>query len=111
MNIASSSNILIFGAGFYSWFDVSRAYMRCPNRRLIASQDYNQACQPGNTCQQQIFNVDSSSSVSVYSLSTVGTGNSFSINNNAVIAASTGKNGFANVRPVHTSRLYQINPI
>ncbi|KZV69962.1 glycoside hydrolase family 55 protein [Peniophora sp. CONT] len=79
MNIASSSNILIFGAGFYSWFD-----------------DYNQACQPGNTCQQQIFNVDSSSSVSVYSLSTVGTGNSFSINNNPVIAASTGKNGFAN---------------
>ncbi|KAH9942506.1 beta-1,3-glucanase [Epithele typhae] len=52
--VSSSSNILVFGAGLYSFF-----------------QNYNQNCLATFNCQQQNVNIDSSSSVAIYMLSTV----------------------------------------
>ncbi|KAI0029202.1 exo-beta-1-3-glucanase [Vararia minispora EC-137] len=86
MNVQSSSSILVFGAGFYSFF-----------------QDYQSQCQPALACQILIFNVDSTSSLSAYSVSTVGTTDSFSVSNSAVVSGASVQNGFANVRNYKTS--------
>ncbi|CAK5264005.1 unnamed protein product [Mycena citricolor] len=53
--VSGSSNIFIFGAGFYSFYN-----------------SYSQTCLNSVNCQNQLVNIDSASSVSVYSLSTVG---------------------------------------
>ncbi|KIJ14806.1 glycoside hydrolase family 55 protein [Paxillus involutus ATCC 200175] len=57
MYVQSSSDIILFCAGFYTFF-----------------RNYDQTCLATNTCQTQIFDMDSdsASSVTVYSLSTVG---------------------------------------
>jgi glucan 1,3-beta-glucosidase len=75
--VASSSNILVFGAGHYSFFD-----------------NYSQDCLTGLTCQNQIVNIDSSSTIAIYSLSTVGTTYSLSVNQAGVIPAAKNPNGF-----------------
>ncbi|KIJ60156.1 glycoside hydrolase family 55 protein [Hydnomerulius pinastri MD-312] len=77
MNIQSSQNIILFGAGFYSFF-----------------QNYGQTCLTTNTCQSQIFNIDSTSSVTVYSLSTVGTTYQLSVGQNGVVNQSDNPDGF-----------------
>ncbi|KAJ7777560.1 exo-beta-1,3-glucanase [Mycena maculata] len=77
--IASSSNILVFGAGLYSFYS-----------------DYSQTClSPAVNCQSQILNVDSTSSVFIYSLQTVGTTFQLSVNAAGVINQSANPNGFA----------------
>ncbi|KAG0696777.1 glycoside hydrolase family 55 protein [Suillus ampliporus] len=77
MHIQSSSNIIIFGAGFYSFF-----------------QNYSQDCLNTNTCQAQIFSVDSASSVTAYSVSTIGTTYQLSVSQNGVIHSSDNADGF-----------------
>lgn len=77
MYIQSSSNIIIFGAGFYSFF-----------------QNYSQTCLTTNTCQAQIFNIDSASSVIAYSVSTVATTYQLSVSQNGVIRSSDNDDGF-----------------
>ncbi|KAJ7929194.1 exo-beta-1,3-glucanase [Mycena leptocephala] len=78
LNVAKSSNILIFGAGLYSFFS-----------------NYVQTCLDGQNCQNQIVNIDSTSSVFIYSLATVGTTFSLSINNAGIINQASNPNGFA----------------
>ncbi|KAG1724556.1 glycoside hydrolase family 55 protein [Suillus lakei] len=77
MYIQTSSNIIIFGAGFYSFF-----------------QDYSQNCLTTNTCQVQIFNIDSASNVIAYSVSTVATTYQLSVLQNGVIHSSDNPDGF-----------------
>ncbi|KAI9065088.1 glycoside hydrolase family 55 protein [Trametes sanguinea] len=85
VHIANSQNIIIFGAGLYSFF-----------------QNYGQTCLDSNTCQSQIFDIDTASSVSVYSLSTVGVTWQLSVAEQGVIPASAGPNGFAETATVWT---------
>ncbi|OAX38483.1 glycoside hydrolase family 55 protein [Rhizopogon vinicolor AM-OR11-026] len=77
MYIQSSSDIIIFGAGFYNFF-----------------QDYTQDCLTTNTCQVQVFNIDTESSVTAYSVSTVGITYQLSVSQNGVILSSENRNGF-----------------
>ncbi|KAF9235734.1 hypothetical protein BU15DRAFT_64576 [Melanogaster broomeanus] len=77
MYVQASSDIILFGAGFYSFF-----------------QNYDQTCLATNACQNQIFNVDSASSVTVYSLSTVGVTYQLSVGERGIVSASDNQNGF-----------------
>ncbi|KAG1849256.1 glycoside hydrolase family 55 protein [Suillus subluteus] len=77
MYIQSSNNIIIFGAGFYSFF-----------------QNYSQTCLTTNTCQAQIFNIDSASNVIAYSVSTIATTYQLSVSQNGVIHSSDNADGF-----------------
>ncbi|KAI0062874.1 exo-beta-1,3-glucanase [Artomyces pyxidatus] len=77
-NVQSSNNILVFGAGLYSFF-----------------QNYGTTCQTSGYCQQQIVNVDSGSTASIYSLSSAGSTYQISINGNGVISSNDNVNGFA----------------
>jgi hypothetical protein len=58
-------------------------------------QNYGQTCLSSTSCQQQIVDVDSASSVHIYSLSTVGTTFQISVNGAGVVPASSNLNGFA----------------
>jgi hypothetical protein len=77
MYIQSSNNIIIFGAGFYSFF-----------------QNYNQDCLTTDACQTQIFNIDSTSNVVAYSVSTIATTYQLSVSQNGVIRSSDNADGF-----------------
>ncbi|KAI0748312.1 exo-beta-1,3-glucanase [Daedaleopsis nitida] len=78
VSITGSSDIIIFGAGLYSFFT-----------------NYAQDCLDTSSCQTQIFNIDDTSSVSVYSLSTVGVTSQLSISGKGIIPASVSPDGFA----------------
>jgi glucan 1,3-beta-glucosidase len=74
-----SSDMLVYGAGFYSFFD-----------------NYGQTCLADNTCQTSVVDIDSGSSdISVYNLNTVGTTNLITLNNNNMVAAAENNNTFA----------------
>lgn len=61
LRVLNSQNILIYGAGLYSFF----------NSYSTSCSDY-----PGGTCQSEIFSIEGSTSeLVVYALSTVGTTN------------------------------------
>ncbi|PSR72174.1 hypothetical protein PHLCEN_2v11966 [Hermanssonia centrifuga] len=79
LTVQNAQNILVFGAGFYSFFN-----------------NYNTACQGTQNCQQQILNLDSVSTISIYSLNTVDAISQISVNANAVISGSSNPNGFSN---------------
>ncbi len=68
---------LFIGAGTYSFFT-----------------NYEQTCLTGSNCQSQIFNINSDSSVNLYSLATVGTTNMLSIDGQPIVPASANVNGF-----------------
>ncbi|KAJ7837014.1 exo-beta-1,3-glucanase [Mycena olivaceomarginata] len=79
LSVASSSNILIFGAGLYSFYSA-----------------YDQTtCLTASNCQDQILNIDSTSSVYIYSLQTVGTTFQLSLAQTGVVNQSANPNGFA----------------
>ncbi|KAF8654243.1 hypothetical protein AX16_003764 [Volvariella volvacea WC 439] len=78
LRVINSTDIIVFGAGFYSFFDA-----------------YTQDCIPPATCQSQLVTIDSSSSVSIYSLSTVATTYQISINEVGVVNQASNLNGFA----------------
>ncbi|KAJ7470265.1 exo-beta-1,3-glucanase [Mycena latifolia] len=78
LTVSGSSNILVFGAGLYSFYS-----------------NYDQACVTPATCQNQILNIDSTSSISLYSLQTVGTVYQLSVNQSPVVNQNTNPNGFA----------------
>ncbi|KZT72230.1 glycoside hydrolase family 55 protein [Daedalea quercina L-15889] len=85
--ITNSSNIIIFGAGHYSFF-----------------QAYTQSCDDSNNCQSQIVEVDSSSSnIGIYGLNTVYTTYQLSVDYNAIIDYTSNENGFAQTITVWTS--------
>ncbi|CAL1705010.1 unnamed protein product [Somion occarium] len=74
LNVQNSQNIIVFG--LYSFF-----------------QNFNQACLDSNTCQDQVVNIDSGSTISIYSLSTVGLTHMLSVNSQGIIPASANPNG------------------
>ncbi|KAK7437112.1 hypothetical protein VKT23_018738 [Stygiomarasmius scandens] len=78
VRFAYSNDIIVFGAGLYSFFSAD-------------SQD----CIDTNTCQSQILSVDEGSSVHVYSLSTVGVTMQLSVDGLPIIPRSANVNGFA----------------
>ncbi|KIY43610.1 glycoside hydrolase family 55 protein [Fistulina hepatica ATCC 64428] len=77
--ISSSSNIIIFGAGLYSFYS-----------------NYAQTCLDSVNCQSQIVNVDSASSdIWIYSLSTIAVTDMISVSESGVVSYSGNANGFA----------------
>ncbi|KAH7884063.1 glycoside hydrolase family 55 protein [Phlebopus sp. FC_14] len=75
--VQSSRDIILFGGGFYSFF-----------------QNYTQDCLATFSCQNQIFNIDSDSTIQVYSLSTVGTTYQLSISHRGIVLESDNQDGF-----------------
>ncbi|TBU39254.1 beta-1,3-glucanase [Dichomitus squalens] len=78
LTVTNSQNILVYGAGLYSFF-----------------QNYGQDCLNTFNCQQQIVNVDSSSSIAIYLLSTVASQYQISVNSQGIVPNSANRNGFA----------------
>ncbi|KZP16290.1 glycoside hydrolase family 55 protein [Athelia psychrophila] len=78
INIASSTGIVIFGGGFYNFFD-----------------NYSQTCLTTNTCQNQLVNVDAGSGAQFYGVSTIGATYQLGVAQTGVIHSSDGANGFA----------------
>ncbi|TFK55180.1 glycoside hydrolase family 55 protein [Heliocybe sulcata] len=76
--VQTSSDILVFGAGHYSFYD-----------------NYSQDCLDTSNCQNQIVNIDSGSTISIYSLSTVGTTYEVSVNDRGIVNQDQNINGFA----------------
>ncbi|EGN94233.1 glycoside hydrolase family 55 protein [Serpula lacrymans var. lacrymans S7.3] len=78
MYVQSSSDITLFGAGFYSFYE-----------------NYVQDCLNTTNCQDQIFNMDSASasSMNVYALSTVGVVTELSVADAGVIKAAQNPDG------------------
>ncbi|KAG1736747.1 glycoside hydrolase family 55 protein [Suillus lakei] len=76
--VQSSIDIIVFGAGHYSFF-----------------QNYSTTCEGNTTCQTQMVNVDWTSSVSIYSLTTVGTTYQLSIEGNGIIYFANDSEGFS----------------
>lgn len=98
MNVAKSTDIIIFGAGFYSFFHVSTMDVYTIKRisdRDRVSQNYTQTCLIDSSCQNQLFNVDSHSKIHAYSVSTVGATYQLSVSSVGVINQSDNPNGFA----------------
>lgn len=78
VTVSLSHDIIIFGAGLYSFF-----------------RNYEQDCLATSSCQSQVLNIDSTSSISIYSLSTVGTTYQLSVNGRGIINQNQNTNGFA----------------
>ncbi|EPT02026.1 hypothetical protein FOMPIDRAFT_141879 [Fomitopsis schrenkii] len=77
VSIQNSHGVLIFGAGLYSFFS-----------------GYGQACLKDSSCQSQILNIDGTSSLSVYSLSTVGVTHQLSVGGRGIVPSYENQNGF-----------------
>ncbi|TFK36999.1 exo-beta-1,3-glucanase [Crucibulum laeve] len=78
LRVTTSTDIIIFGAGLYSFFT-----------------NYSQDCLSGANCQSQSVNIDTASSVTIYSLSTVATTFQISVNQQGIVNQSGNVNGFA----------------
>ncbi|KAI0266054.1 beta-1,3-glucanase [Gloeopeniophorella convolvens] len=78
LHVQSSRDVLVFGAGFYSFF-----------------QNYTTTCETTFDCQQQIVSVDAASSASLYSVSTVESVSQLSVGGRPVVLAGANPNGFA----------------
>ncbi|KAF8147994.1 exo-beta-1,3-glucanase [Crassisporium funariophilum] len=78
LSIKRSNNILIFGAGLYSFF-----------------VNYSQDCIVTRNCQAQIANIDSTSDVNIYSLTTVASVFQLSVKGVGIIKQADNINGFA----------------
>ncbi|KAJ7445698.1 exo-beta-1,3-glucanase [Mycena galericulata] len=78
LRVTTSTNIIVFGAGLYSFFT-----------------NYGQTCLTPESCQAQIVNVDTTSSVNIYSLATVGSTFQLSVNQVGVVNQASNPNGFA----------------
>jgi glucan 1,3-beta-glucosidase len=68
--VDSSFDIFIFGAGHYSFF-----------------QNYDETCLNTTSCQSQIVNVDSASSIQIYQLATVGVVGELSVDQQGELAS------------------------
>ncbi|KAJ3508027.1 hypothetical protein NLJ89_g5977 [Agrocybe chaxingu] len=93
--VTRSSNILVFGAGLYSFFQVGLLTREWCLLIWGSNQNFEQTCLDTASCQSQVVNIDSFSTVSIYSLSTVATTFQLSVNQVGVINQSGNVNGFA----------------
>ncbi|KIM87551.1 glycoside hydrolase family 55 protein [Piloderma croceum F 1598] len=85
LHVRKSSDITVFGAGLYDFF-----------------QNYNQTCLSTTSCQSQILDVDSESTIQIYSLSTVGTTYQLSVNGKGIIKQSDNADGYQETATVWT---------
>ncbi|KAJ7043179.1 glycoside hydrolase family 55 protein [Mycena alexandri] len=84
--VQSSSDILIFGAGLYSFYS-----------------SYSQACLDTRNCQNQILNIHNSS-VSIYSLATVASAFQISVDGKGIVDQAENNKGFASTVTVWRSQ-------
>ncbi|KAI6356028.1 hypothetical protein MCOR25_007982 [Pyricularia grisea] len=84
-----SKEILVYGAGLYSFFD---------NYNVTCAQEGQ-----GQTCQSRIMDVENSPGVKLYNLNTVGIGSQITLNGRDVARWQDNKNGFVNTVAVFTS--------
>ena len=90
LRILDSQDLLVYGAGFYSFFD---------NYNVTCSNQGN-----GETCQTQIFTLDGTNSgISVYALSTVGVTDQITDNGAVVAVYSDNLDGFVDTIAVYRS--------
>ncbi|KAJ3554045.1 hypothetical protein NM688_g3306 [Phlebia brevispora] len=103
--VENSQDILVFGAGFYSAFQVCAHVPPSsePVTDYLALQDYSTTCQDTQTCQEQIVNVDSASSIAFYSLTTIHTTYQLSVDGQGVIPEADNSDAFASTVSVWTS--------
>lgn len=80
LRIYRSSNILVYGAGLYSFFD---------NYSTTCSNQGN-----GEQCQDRSFEVVSSSGINVYNLNTVGTHEMITVDGQNVASYADNLDGF-----------------
>ncbi|TPX15415.1 uncharacterized protein E0L32_004395 [Thyridium curvatum] len=80
VRVVDSSNVLVYGAGLYSFFS---------NNDLSCSQEGN-----GETCQKRTLSIEGRSSVSVYNLNTVGTTKMITVDGTDVASYQDNLNGF-----------------
>ncbi|PPQ70368.1 hypothetical protein CVT24_013143 [Panaeolus cyanescens] len=78
LNVDRSKDIVVYGAGLYSFFD-----------------KYSQDCIGTRSCQAQTINIDQASDIEIYSLSTVSTVSMLSLNAEGVVHDADNLNGFA----------------
>lgn len=77
MNINNSQNVLVYGMGFYSFFD-----------------NYNQTCLNTESCQSNMIDVTGSSNVMLYAVNTKAAVNMVSLNGVSQATDSANRNGF-----------------
>lgn len=106
VNVQNSSNLIMFGASLCSLCEV---YSSCPLRPIYVGmglysffQNYGQDCLSSASCQNEIFNIDDTSTISVYSLSTVGVTYQLSVSSQPVIPQIVNVNGFASTATLWT---------
>ncbi|KAF8831744.1 hypothetical protein HHX47_DHR1000965 [Lentinula edodes] len=87
ISVARSENIVVLGAGFYSFFN---NYVNSCSHDKVA-------------CQSQITDIDSESSIQLYSVSTVGVQYPISVNQKGVALRKDNINGFAETVTAWTS--------
>ncbi|KAJ5974954.1 hypothetical protein N7481_008661 [Penicillium waksmanii] len=80
LRVLDSTNIFVYGAGLYSFFD--------NNDASCSAQD------SGRSCQNSIFSIEGSSSISVYNLNTVGSDSMVDIKGTSVAKQSDNANVF-----------------
>ncbi|KAF9883834.1 hypothetical protein FE257_002771 [Aspergillus nanangensis] len=80
LRVVDSTDILVYGAGLYSFFD--------NNDASCSAQD------SGRSCQASIFSLEGSSSISIYNLNTVGSDSMIDINGNSVAKQADNGNVF-----------------
>lgn len=76
LRIVDSQNILVYGAGLYSFFDNYNTSKSKILRVTNVCADASEACSDqgnGEVCQNRIFSIEDSSDINVYCLNTVGT--------------------------------------
>ncbi|EJU01871.1 glycoside hydrolase family 55 protein [Dacryopinax primogenitus] len=83
--IQNSIDALVYGAGFYSFFN-----------------DYDASCEANYTCNAQILNIINSYPVSIYGLATVATTYQLRVDNYPVVAAANDHDGFQNTMTAWT---------
>jgi len=84
--VNDSENVLIFGAGLYSFFE-----------------NYSQDCLNTLNCQAQITSINSSSDIGIYSFSTVASTYQLSVNGVGVVDEAGNVDGFASTVTVWSS--------
>jgi len=80
LRVVSSSDILVYGAGHYSFFNTYST--TCSNQGN------------GEACQGRIVDIENSSGISIYNLNTVGTTNMITVNGNDVAKYADNLDGF-----------------
>ena len=99
LRVSNSKNILIYGAGLYSFFNSwGTGKSLCPLNSLLTFSDNFSECPTfaeGSNCQPAIASIESSEPVSIYNLNTVGAVSMINENGASMATFSDNENSFA----------------